>query len=203
MRMITFALLVVLGAPACSDDDTIDSDEEARRAYLGLDLSIEKSLALGFAGFNAATSANIPPQADVGLAAGSLTISGQVDQGSSANKGMRLRVGMVDYTDGVIVIDDDGDEIEINLTYDTDPDPATQPSLQLSLKNIPTGMLTGTLTGTYHMSGDIEGDTTLNLTFAGMLQDAGGGAVTRAPGTTTVTGTAVAGDGTYAIDLTL
>jgi hypothetical protein len=193
-RGAAFALLA-LGA--CADDD-IDSNEEARRAYVGLDGSIGKSLTLGFAGFNAASSANIPPQMTAGIEAGTLAITGQVDQGSSANKGMRLRVGMVGYTDGVVVLDDDN----IELTYDTDLDPAMQPYLVLSLKNIPTGTLTGTLTGTYHMTGDIVGDATLDLTFAGTLQADGAG-VSRVPGSTTVTGTAVSGEGTYDVSLTL
>ena len=47
---------------ACSDDHDIDSDEQARRAYLGLDTSIEKSVNLGFDGFNSASSANIESQ---------------------------------------------------------------------------------------------------------------------------------------------
>ena len=70
---------------ACSDDE-IDSDEAARRAYLGLDASIGKSITLGFQGFNAASSANIDPQMTTGTApngSGTLTISGQVDQGLS------------------------------------------------------------------------------------------------------------------------
>lgn len=192
------AVFALLALGACADDDDIDSDEEARRAYVGLDGSIAKSLTLGFAGFNAANSANIPPQMTAGVEAGTLVITGQVDQGSSDNKGMRLRVGMVGYTDGVVVLDDEN----IEITYDTDLDPASQPYLQLSLKNIPTGTLTGTLTGTYHMTGDIIGDATLDLTFAGTLQADGAG-VMRAPGTTTVTGTAVSGEGTYDVSLTL
>lgn len=193
------ALIAVLAATAgCSDDD-IDSDEAARRAYLGLDGSIGKSLELGFAGFNAASSANIPPQMAAGIEAGTLTITGQVDQGSSANKGMRLRVGMVAYTDGLIVLEDEG---EVEITYDTNLDPTMQPYLVLSLKNIPTGTLEGTLTGTYKMTGDIVGDATLDLTFAGMLQAQGAGVI-RAPGTTTVTGTATSGDGVYNVSLTL
>lgn len=191
------ALLAVLALTGCADDD-IDSDEEARRAYVGLDASIGKSLTLGFAGFNAASSANIPPQMTVGTEAGTLVITGQVDQGSSANKGMRLRVGMVGYTDGAVVLDDEN----VEITYDTDLDPATQPYLQLSLKNIPTGTLEGTLTGTYRMTGDIIGDATVNLTFAGTLQADGAG-VSRVPGATTVTGTATSGDGTYDVSLTL
>jgi len=191
------AVFALLALGACADDD-IDSNEEARRAYVGLDGSIAKSLTLGFAGFNAATNANIPPQMTAGTEAGTLVVTGQVDAGASANKEMRLRIGMVGYTDGVVVLDDEN----IEITYDTDLDPATQPYLQLSLKNIPTGTLTGTLTGTYHMTGDIIGDATLDLTFAGTLQADGTG-VARAPGTTTVTGTAVSGEGTYDVSLTL
>ncbi|MBA3456659.1 MAG: hypothetical protein H0T42_26455 [Deltaproteobacteria bacterium] len=165
---------------------------------MGLDASIGKSLTLGFAGFNAASSANIPPQMTVGVDTGTLLITGQVDQGASANKGMRLRVGMVGYSDGVVVLDDEN----IEITYDTDLDPTTQPYLVLSLKNIPTGTLEGTLVGTYHMTGDIVGDATVNLTFAGTLQADGAG-VSRVPGSTTVTGTAVSGEGTYDVNLTL
>ncbi len=194
------AVLAVLAVAGCSDDGAIDSNEEARRAYLGLDTSIAKSLTLGFAGFNAASSANIPPQMTVGVEAGTLVITGQVDQGSSANKGMRLRVGMVGYTDGPVVLD--GEDVTVEITYDTDPDPALQPYLQLSLKNIPTGTLTGTLTGTYHMTGDLAGDATVDLMFSGMLQAEGNGVI-RAPGTTTVTGTASTGDGVYDVQLTL
>lgn len=192
------AVFALLALGACADDDDIDSNEEARRAYVGLDGSIAKSLTLGFAGFNAATNANIPPQMTAGTEAGTLVVTGQVDAGASANKEMRLRIGMVGYTDGVVVLDDQN----IEITYDTDLDAATQPYLQLSLKNIPTGTLTGTLTGTYHMTGDIIGDATLDLTFVGTLQADGAG-VARAPGTTTVTGTAVSGEGTYDVSLTL
>jgi hypothetical protein len=201
IKMTSLALLLVLGAAACSSDQ-IDSDEAARRAYLGLDESIAKSLTLGFAGFNAATSANIPDQNGVGILGGSLVITGQVDQGSSANKGMRLHVGMVGYTDGAVVID--GESQSINVTYDTSTDLSLQPFLNLSLKNIPTGTLEGTLMGVYQMTGDIVGETTLNVTFSGTLQDDGTGKVIRAPGTTTVTGTATSGsDGLYQIDVTL
>ena len=66
MKLVSLSLIALLGA-GCGDDDEIDSDEEARRAYLGLDGSIEKSLALGFAGFNAASSANISPQMGVDM----------------------------------------------------------------------------------------------------------------------------------------
>lgn len=191
-------IVIAVGLAACGSDD-IDSDEAARRAYLGLDPSIEKSLALGFAGFNSASSANISPQMGTGMAAGALVITGQVDQGSSANKGMRLRVGMIDYTDGAIEIDDE----TVDIIYDTSTDVALQPALELSLRNIPDGTLTGTLTGVYVMEGDLEGEATLTLTFSGAIQNDGTGKVRRVPGSTTVTGTATSGDGTFDVNITL
>src|SRR5512132_4209670 len=141
-RMPYVVLLVSMTAAACSSDD-VDSDEEARRAYLGLDGSIEKSLNLGFQGFNLASSANIDPQMTTGTKAGTLTVSGQVDQGSSSNKGMRLYIAMVGYDDGDVVYNEDGDTVHI--VYDTDPDPTIEPYLNLKLANVPTGTLTGTL----------------------------------------------------------
>ena len=200
--LIGFTVLALFAA--CSDDDGIDSNEEARRAYFGLDASIEKSLTLGFAGFNAASSANISPQAGVGDAAGTLTITGQVDQGSSDNKGMRLYVGMVDYTDGKVVIEQEGkDDVVVEIAYDTNTDVTLQPFLNLTLRNIPDGTWTGTLVGTYSMTGDIEGDAELNLTFSGKLMSNGVGGTARVPLMTTVTGTAKSGDGTYEVNLTL
>ena len=205
MKLLGLSFIALLGAAACGDDDAIDSDEEARRAYLGLDASIEKSLALGFAGFNAAQSANIAPQMMAGDGAGMLTITGQVDQGASANKGMRLRVGMVDYYDGELTIEQvDGDDvIKINLTYDTDADVNLQPLLDLKLANIPNGTFTGTLVGSYTMEGDLDGTAELNLTFSGKLMSNGAGGTTRVPLMTTVTGTAKSGDGTFDVNITL
>lgn len=200
MKLLPWLALVALTG-ACSDDDTISSDEEARRAYFGLDESIAASITLGFAGFNSASSANIAPQTAAGIAGGTLTVTGQVDQGSSNNKGMRLKVGMVAYTDGLVVID--GTPTDIDIVYDTSANVASQPSLTMQLKGIPTGTLDGTLVGDYTMTGDIEGTATLNLTFTGKLMDAGGGKPVRVPGMTHVTGTAVSGDGTYAVDVTL
>src|SRR5262245_55662250 len=123
---------------AACHKDTIDSDEAARRAYLGLDGSIEKSLNLGFDGFNAANSANIDPQTAPGDGDGTLTITGQVDQGASANKGMRLYVGMVGYTDGEFtVVVNETDEVTVNLTYDTSDVQTEQPYLEVMVKNQP------------------------------------------------------------------
>jgi hypothetical protein len=194
-------LVVALDILTGCTSDKVDSDEQARRAYLGLDSSVGKSLNMGFDGFNSATSANIQPQSGVGIKAGTLVISGQVDQGASANKEMRLHIAMVGYTDGPFEIDDKHHTIEI--IYDTAADVTVQPFLSLSLKNIPTGTLTGTLTGTYHLTGDIKGDVLLNLTINGNLADGGGGKVIRAPGTTKVTGTAMQGDGVYDVNVTL
>jgi hypothetical protein len=196
-------LLLCLVLGACSDD-SISSDEQARRAYLGLDKSIGKSITLGFDGFNAASSANIDPQMTTGDATpsgGTLTITGQVDQGSSSNKRMRLFVGMVGYNDGPFEIDDA--HHTISVTYDTSMTQAEQPALDMMLKNIPSGTLDGTLMGTYHLTGDIKADATLNLTFTGMLMSGGNNTVVRVPGSTHVTGTATSGDGVYMVDVTI
>ncbi|NTX33368.1 hypothetical protein HUA78_02860 [Myxococcus sp. CA033] len=187
------------GLTACGDDE-VSSDEQARRAYLGLDESVSKALQLGFAGFNAASSANIPAQSAPGNVSGTLLISGQVDQGASNNKGMRLRVGMATYSDGEIVVGED--EEPVNITYASTTDTATQPELNLQLRNIPNGTFSGALTGPFQMTGDLEGEVTLNLTLAGEIEDDGTGKVRRKVGTTTVTGTATSGDGSYNVNLT-
>jgi hypothetical protein len=199
--------LLAVSLAACGTDD-VDSDEEARRAYLALDGSIAKSLTLGFQGFNLATSANIDAQAMPGNSAGMLTVDGQVDQGSSDNKGMRLYIAMVGYDDGPVSYNDDGDKVHV--VFDTSTDVTAQPYLNLKLNNIPTGTLEGTLdantnmTGVYTLSGDIEGTLMLNLTFTGTLMAGTGSAVARVPGTTTVVGTATNADGgVYNINITL
>jgi len=200
MRSLVLAGGLGLLFCACTSD-SVDSNEQARRAYLGLDPSVEKSLNLGFAGFNAATSANIPDQMTAGAATGTLMIGGQVDQGSSSNKEMRLTVTMTAYSDGPFEVDSNHDTYDV--TYATDTAVATDPVLDLSLKNIPTGTLTGTLMGTYHLTGDIAGDVVLALTITGTMADGGGGTVTRAPGSTTITGTATQGSGVYQVNVTL
>lgn len=206
--LLSLCSVLALGAAACGDDDPINSNETARRAYLGLDPSIEKSLQLGFDGFNAASSANIDPQEDVGDDTGSLLITGQADQGESDNKGFRLYVGMVDYSDGefTVVINegtDDEQEVTVHLTYDTSETETDRPYLDIDLRNFPDGTLEGTLTGDYFLSGDIEGTVTLDLTFDGLTEDIGNGDVGRVVGSTSVTGTATSGDGLYEVDLTI
>ena len=141
----TILILVITSLiPACSDDG-VSSDEEARRAYFGMDESIANSSRSALQASTprpAPTSRRSRPRAP---RAGTITITGQVDQGNSNNKGMRLHVGMAGYTDGQVVID--GKALDVNITYATNADSALQPALTLSLKNIPTGTLTGTLVG--------------------------------------------------------
>jgi hypothetical protein len=201
-KLIGLCVFSVMAA-ACGSDD-IDSDEEARRAYLGLDLSVEKSLQMGFDAFNAETGngANIDPQNATGLTDGTLTITGQVDNGASDNKGMRLHVGMAGYSDGDIEINDDGDTIKV--LYDTDVNTMNQPFLDCMFRNFPGGTLEGTLIGTYVMSGDIESEATLMLTISGATMDGGNGTVVRVPGGTTITGTLdTSDDGTFEVNITL
>ena len=123
---------------ACGNDDGVDSDREARAAYIGLDGAIAKALGLGMDGFNAATSANIPDQSGTGDLEGTITVSGQVDAGASANKQMRLMLTLVDYKDEIA----DG---ELDIAYDTGD---VLPALDLSLRGIPDGTFTGTLMAT-------------------------------------------------------
>ena len=68
--------------------------------------------------------------------AGTLLITGKVDAGNSDNKGMKLNVGMVDYSDGAVEINDDGDTVSI--IYNTDLDPLLQPLFDIKLMNFRT-----------------------------------------------------------------
>jgi hypothetical protein len=186
-------VLLACGGPSVS------SDETARRAYLGLDRAIGKSLTLGFDGFNAATSANISPQTTTGDKSGTLVVTGQVDQGASPNKQMRLNVGMTHYSDG----DVDAGNTKLAVTYQTADAGTAQPALDLSLRGIPTGTLSGSLVGEFTMSGDLTGSVKLDLMMSGDLESNGSGGTQRKAGTTHVTGTATSGAGTFQVDLTL
>lgn len=185
---IPTALAALLCATGCGDG--VSSEEKAREAYQGLDASIDKAISLGFKGFNAASSANIPEQSGAGAVTGTMTIAGKVDQGASSNKTMSLTEELVDYCD-------DGKH-----TYNTDP--GALPTLDMKLSKIPTGTLDGTLAGTFSLTGDIEGPVTLDLGFSGDLQTTSDGTgVERKPGSTHVTGTAESDYGTYDVDVTL
>src|SRR5262245_16428974 len=119
----------------------VNSEDDARKAYLGLDNSVDRAITLGFAGFNAASSANIDPQSAGGGVSGTMTVTGQVDQGTSANKGMRLNDALSEYSD-------DG-----QVRYNTDQ--AALPALTINLKGIPNGTLDGSLNGSFMMSGGL------------------------------------------------
>jgi hypothetical protein len=182
----SFALALVLVA-GCGNGG-VSSGDDAQRAYEGLDASIDKAIQLGFDGFNAASSANIPPQTGKGTKTGNMTIGGQVDQGSSANKTMNL-------TETLTMYSDDG-----MLTYDS----VAPAALGMKLSKIPTGTLSGTLAGDFKISGELMGTVTLALSFAGDLEPVPTDMtkVQRKPGTTHITGTATSGFGVYQVDIT-
>lgn len=181
---------------ACGD---VGSEEDARIAYLGVDDVVTKALALGFAGFNAASSANIPAQADTGDESGTIDVTGQVDQGSSDNKGMRLEVALADYSDGPIDDPETEDrEEEIAIVYATAE--GAPLALDLQLRDIPAGTLSGTLAGTVTMEGDLEGSLVLSIAFDGTIEDDGAGGTRRVEGSTSATGTAESANGTFDVD---
>lgn len=172
----------------------VDSDAAARAAYLGLDDMVEEAMNLGFDGFNAATSANIPEQSAMGDESGTLVVTGQVDQGSSPNKEMRLRAALTDYQDVVLVED------ELVIVYDSVDAPL---ELDLSLRGVPDGTLQGTLTGALEMTGDITGSVVLDLTIEGDIEPdpMDETRVRRVPGTTTIRGTATSPYGVFEVDV--
>lgn len=186
-------------APACNCDG-VGSEEEARIAYLGIDTVIVRALALGFDGFNAADSANIPAQSADGAESGTIGVTGQVDQGSSDNKGMRLDVALVEYSDGTIDDPATDDEEELAIVYATADGAPLE--VDLSLRDIPTGTLEGTLEGTVLMEGDLAGELQVSLSFAGEIEEAAGD-TRRVEGSTDVTGTATSEAGTFEIDTTI
>lgn len=191
MRKLFFPLILMA---SCSSGGGVNSTEQAKQAYLGLDESIDKAITLGFAGFNAAKSANIPTQQTTGDVSGTMTVTGQVDQGVSANKQMRLLEALDDYSD-----------TDAGIAYGTSTDAGTDgapAALGMSLQGIPTGTLTGTLDGTYGMKGALQGTVTLAVSFNGDLEANDAGGVERKPGTTHITGTATSGSGVYNIDVT-
>jgi hypothetical protein len=185
--MKTTLLCTMLLVAGCGNGSVM-SMADAQKAYTGIDLSIDKAITLGFQGFNAASSANIAPQTASGTVSGTLTVTGQVDQGSSANKGMRLAANYTAYSD-------DG-----KVVYDANP--ASLPALDMMLKSIPTGTLSGTFAGPLTMTGDLKNTVTLTLAFTGDLQAGAGSTVERKPGTTHITGTAVSDYGTFTVDVT-
>src|SRR5215813_7984389 len=97
MNTRNLSILVLLLAGCGS---SVSSDQDAKNAYLGLDPSIDKAITLGFQGYNAASSANIPDQTASGTVSGTLTVTGHVDQGSDAtSKIMNLTEQLTNYSD--------------------------------------------------------------------------------------------------------
>lgn len=191
MALCNASVLVMLATAAgCGSGDSIDSNEQARRAYLGLDKSISKSLALGFQGYNAAANANIPTEMTAGDVTGTLTITGHVDQGNASQASMGLAAAMAMYSDGKIVVDDKN--TTITVTYATDT--TAPPSLSLKLNSSAGNTLTGSLGGVYTMTGDLQGTITLDLQLSGTFSGTAPN-VMRVAGSTTVTGTAVNSSG--------
>lgn len=198
---LALALLTGLGFTAGCDDDDIDSDTEARWAYLGFDAAIDRALNLGFDGFNAADSANIPEQTDIGEVDGEMFINGQVDQGASDNKEMRLIVTLIDYQDDLFDDTATEDDVEeLLVVYNTVE--GSEPAIDLSLRDIPDGTFTGTLLGRMVVAGDVDADADFNITLSGSIIDDGNGQVIREPGTLVITGTVTSGDGVFNVDVT-
>ncbi|MEP7126054.1 MAG: hypothetical protein ABJE95_34295 [Byssovorax sp.] len=183
------AVVAITGLAGCGGDG-VGSNADAEAAYKGLDSSIDQAIQLGFDGFNAASSANIPPQTGKGTSTGTMTISGKVDQGSSSNKTMSL-------TEALAMYSNDG-----KLTYDTGA--SALPTIDMKLSKIPTGTVDGTIGGAYTISGDLKGAITLTLSFSGSLQASASDPtkVERKPGTTHITGTAASDYGTFDVDIT-
>jgi hypothetical protein len=170
----------------CGGSSAVGSPADAEAAYRGLDLAIDKAITLGFQGFVAAKSANIPAQTANGNAAGTMTVTGKVDQGQSNNKTMNLFVAVAGYSD-------DG-----KLTYD-----GSQAALGMSLKKIPNGDFSGSLTGSFSMSGALVGPADFALSFSGNLEpNAMTGDVERKPGTTHITGSVTSDQYSYSVDVT-
>lgn len=191
LRLLTTATFALASLAGCSDDGVVD-EEGARIAYLGIDPSVDKILDLGFQGFSAASSANIPAQSTVGDVSGTLTVTGKVDQGASNNKEMRLDAVFAGYSDGAAAregIDD--------VVYDS----SGAVAVDLSLKGLPDADLTGTLVGTLFMQGGLEGGVTLSLSITGKTEDDGTGKIQRQAGTVRVTGTATSDYGIFDVDV--
>ena len=202
-RVAVFGSAIVAFALSACGNGSVNNEESTRRAYFGIDAAIDKALNLGMQGFAMATSANIDPQTGNGDVMGTLVVGGQVDQGSSPNKGLRLSTAFTNYDDNVRTTDDAG---TIAIVYNGDA--GSTRSLNLSLRGIPadgdftaSGTYTGTLVQTLHMTGDLMGDVTLNLTLGGTFHRLAAGGFERLPGST-IMGTAVSPYGTYAVNIT-
>jgi hypothetical protein len=191
-------LVIVAALHVATGCGGVASEDDARIASLGLDAIVSRVLGLGFDGFNAANSANIPPQSADGDESGTVDVAGQVDQGNSANKGMRLQVTLVEYADDTIDDPETDDEEALELLYST-PEGAPL-AVDLQLRDIPTGTLSGTVAGDALIEGDLAAEVEVSLSLAGAIEDDGAGGTRRAEGTTTVTGTVTSANGGFDVD---
>lgn len=182
------AVAVLLATAACGP--AVTDEQAAERAVLGLRPALTRTIQLGFDGFNAADSANIPAQSASGDEDGTLAITGQVDQGNSPNKEMRLEMALTDYNDGPVE-----ETVIIYSTADGAP-----VSVDLSLRNIPEGTLTGSIEGAVTLSGDLSGPLDLVLTVAGEITAGDADAVELVDGQTDVSGTATSDYGQFDLD---
>jgi hypothetical protein len=200
LTLLSLSLVFVALAPACQCG-AVGSEDEARIAYLGVDDVVTKAMDLGFAGFGAGDNANIPAQSDDGAESGTINVTGQVDSGASDNKGMRLDVALVEYSDGTIDDPETDDDDKIAITYETAE--SAPLACDMQLRNFPDGTYSGTLIGDVVMEGDLEGELKLNVTFTGETDDDGAGNTVRSPGTTDVSGTATSPNGDFEINTTI
>jgi hypothetical protein len=200
MRRLSFSLACAAVLLLACGEGEVSNEHNARQAYLGLDAAIDRAMQLGMAGYNAATSANIPDQTGEGDASGTMVVGGKVDAGVSANKEMELVVALDDYSDGALEDEDGG---ALHIVYQTDEDDL--PALGLSLRNMPNGTFTGTFRGRFSMEGDLEGEVTLDLAVSGEIEEVpeSDGDIRRKRGTITVTGTATSRYGTSEVDVSL
>ena len=187
--------MLLLLTLACHD--SVTSEREAELAYIGFDAGVSRALDLGLQGFSLASSANLDPQSADGDEAGTMTIEGKADQGSSDNKGLRLYVALAEYAD-LADVDLDGDD-DIYVVYDTEEEGPLDVDLQL--RDMPDGTLSGTLVGTVMLSEDLEGPATFALNLDGATEADGDG-LRRVAGSTHVTGTVTGPSGEdYAVDV--
>lgn len=197
-RRITLGLgIAALFATHCGG---VSNDAAARKTYVGLDRGVDRALSLAFAGFNAASSANIPPQMASGDLAGTMLVEGQVSQGSSANREMRLQVTLTDYRDMVSDNGDGGTGAALRLIY-SKPTNGTPITMDISLRP---PAFTGTFVGTLNMTGELEAAVTVNIAMAGQLEAVAGTTnnYQRVAGSTRITGTVTSSYGTYNVDVT-
>jgi hypothetical protein len=191
-RCLILAAVVASVAPLTGCSKDVSDEEAARLVALGLEPAIDRAVGLGLAGFNEATSANIPEQWARGDLFGTMWVRGQVDQGSSENKGLRLEVTLDSYADGLI----EGEEI----LYQTG-EPLL---LDVSLKGLPTGDMDGAFDGRVNLAGSFGGGVDLELDVTARTEPIPlrVDTIQRVPGTTHIFGIARSDFGEYLIDVT-